>query len=193
MHFLVTGSPIETERFCRLKRTRRLRELATRVVCATATAVLLAACGGGSSSSPDDDSGLQAVPDHVTVKVVDSVPGGPSIVAMNRLSERRVSRTVFEYQFSVTVDAGTAARRSIQAELADLPQGSSVVDGRTSTTALAANTRATSIDTVTILHDRSKPFNPELITWRVSAVDAAATASSASTLAAVGLTGYRVT
>ncbi|TDP72626.1 S8 family serine peptidase [Roseateles toxinivorans] len=90
-----------------------------------------------------------------------------TVVALSKLSELRVSRTVFDYVFRVTVKNGPAAQTDVRAYVEGAGTGTTVIDGNVLVGNLAAGASATPPDTITLRHDRNVAFNPAALRWRV--------------------------
>lgn len=132
---------------------------------ALGASVLLAACGGGES-----DARAQAL----------QMAGGDeqalaSVVGLSKISETRVSRTVYDYVYKVKVTAGARALSGVQATLTGAGTGVTVVDGEATLGALAAGATLQSNDTITLRQDRSHAFDPQALVWDLKAKPAQVT------------------
>ena len=130
-----------------------------------AFALGLSGCGGGSdvAATPIAESKKNTV---MAKFAAETDPA--KVVAVSQISERRISRTVFEYVFNVTVLNGSLLQTDVQATLASVGTGTTVVDGLVVVGNMAANARVTSADTITLRHDRTHPFDLSKLVWRVS-------------------------
>ena len=97
-----------------------------------------------------------------------AVAASASVVNLTQLAERRITRTVFEYDFRITVQNGAIAQSGINATLAAVGAGTSIVDGNVAVGNLAAGASAAPADTITLRHDRTRPFNTAALTWAVT-------------------------
>ncbi|MDB5998526.1 MAG: gamma-glutamyltransferase, partial [Rhizobacter sp.] len=134
-----------------------------------AVAVLMAGCGGGGESlvaNSPSDAGPNA---HATSAVV---PSAASVVSVEKVSETRISRTVYDYVFKVSVQNGSVAQNAVKATLTAVAAGASIVDGTSVVGTLAANASGTSADTVTVRQDRSFSFNADAFVWSVTGTPA---------------------
>lgn len=68
----------------------------------------LAACGGGNSSTESEGSSAS----NKALSAV-STASGASVIAVTKVSETRVSRTVYDYVFKVTVQNGNLAQMGV--------------------------------------------------------------------------------
>lgn len=132
---------------------------------------LLQACGGSGEgtavATADSGSDLRrqalAAPAEVP-----GVAASASVTGITQIAERRITRTVFEYDFKVSVLNGAIAQSGISARLTAVGAGTTIVDGQVAVGALAAAASATPADTITLRHDRSQPFQTAALRWTVS-------------------------
>ncbi|MFT3816443.1 MAG: S8 family serine peptidase [Rubrivivax sp.] len=128
----------------------------------------LSACGGGGS-----DSGAKADA-QIAAKVL--AVGGSSVAvtaltvqSLTLKAERRVSRTVFDYDYQIVVKNNGAAQTGLVAQLTAVGAGTAIIDGTVAIGSLAAGATATPADIITLRHDRSLPFLPGGLVWQFSA------------------------
>lgn len=123
----------------------------------------LAGCGGGSGDAPSSRSNVQAA------AIQSSVAAPASVTAITKVSETRISRTVFDYVFKVTVrnDSGVALS-GVTATLTSVGAGATIIDGMATVGAMAAGASVTAADTVTIRQDRTQAFNQSALAWTVT-------------------------
>lgn len=125
----------------------------------------LAACGGGGGAPMD------ASPNAIKMAVV-STAAAPNVTVtgITKLSETRVSRTVYDYIFQVTVkNNGTEAQSSVSATLTGVGPGTTIVDGTVTVGNLAAGATVMPPDTITLRQDRTLSFNEGMLVWAISA------------------------
>lgn len=91
-----------------------------------------------------------------------------SVVGLSTLSEKRITRTVYEYVMRVQVRNGGIPQSGIVARLTAAGAGTSIVDGLVQVGDLAADASTTPSDTVTLRHDRTQPFSAASLVWSVS-------------------------
>lgn len=122
-----------------------------------------AACGGGGSSE-----GL--MPQTAPTKTAQAVANQPiaAVTGITKLSETRVSRTVYDYVFRVTVQGGPAALTGVALRLVEVGQGTAVIDGEVLVGELAAGASKTPEDTITLRVDRNVAFNQPALKWEVT-------------------------
>lgn len=89
----------------------------------------------------------------------------PTVTGMQLVSEKRISRTVFDYTYKVTIQNDATARQDVMAQVAAVGAGTSIQDGAVTVGSLTANQQVSPADTVTLRHDRLQPFSQAAITW----------------------------
>lgn len=126
----------------------------------------LAACGGGSASDPQAKGDVQASA-KTSVGAVAAV--NVTTLSVNKLvlkAERRITRTVFEYDYQVEIKNNGGALTGVLAQLTAVGAGTSIVDGSVSVGAIAAGATVLATDIITLRHDRSLPFQPAALVWQ---------------------------
>jgi len=125
----------------------------------------LAACGGAGESP------LAANPSAPKQAAASSVAAPDVVVTgITKLSESRVSRTVYEYVFQVAFkNNGTDAKSGVAATLTGVGPGTTIVDGTVTVGNLAAGATVMPRDTVTLRQDRTLSFNEGMLVWAISA------------------------
>lgn len=137
------------------------------LVLGTTLALLLAGCG---------DSASDAGPSPGAHAIQMKAGGGSSALAMasdqfsvtglTKVGETRVTRTVFEYTYKVTVKNNGAAASNVVATLVEAPLGTEIVDAVVAPGAIGAGASVTpGSDTIVIRHDRALPFDPAKLKW----------------------------
>jgi hypothetical protein len=95
------------------------------------------------------------------------------ITGIKKLSETRISRTVYDYVFQVSFkNNGSVPQTGVAATLTAVGPGATIQDGSVNVGNLVAGGTATPTDTITIRQDRTLPFNEAMLIWTVSANDA---------------------
>ena len=136
---------------------------------ALAAAGLLQACGGGATDAAPSAVAAAAPQQRALAVAGDaSTPASAQVLELIPVSETRVARTVYDFVFKVKVANGAVAQNGIVATLTAVGSGTSIVDGRVAVGDLAAGQSGTPSDTITLRHDRSKPFNAAALQWTVS-------------------------
>jgi len=143
-------------------------------------AALLAGCGGGGQDPAPAATPTQApaMARALAVSSTSTVVSGVSVSALTKVSETRIGRTLFEYQFRITVQNGTAAQSGLKAQLTGAGAGTSIVQGSVDVGDLAANASLTPAATITLRQDRLLAFQPSQLVWSFSAAGAAPAAVS---------------
>ena len=125
-----------------------------------------AGCGGGSGqagTSQAASSRQQAL--AVGSTAVGSV-AGLSVDALVLKAERRIGRTVFEYDYQLRVANAGGPLLGVTVELVGAGAGTQVLDSTALVGAVAAATTATTPDTITIRQDRSSALQLNQLSWR---------------------------
>jgi hypothetical protein len=144
-----------------------LRRLKAHFIALGSVALLLAigGCGGGSgqSGAPQAASGRQQV------LAVGGTTGGSlarlSVDALTLKAERRISRTVFEYDYQLRVANAGGPLIGVTVELVGAGAGTQVVDGTALAGTLAAGAMGMTSDTITIRQDRTRPLQLNQLSW----------------------------
>lgn len=130
-------------------------------------AVLLAlgGCGGGSNQTgtqPASSGRQQAL-------AVGSTTGGSvaglSVDSLTLVAERRITRTVFEYDYRLRVANAGGPLVGVTVALVGTGAGTQVVDGTALAGTLAAGAVAATSDTITIRQDRTKTLQLDQLSW----------------------------
>lgn len=148
--------------------TTTSRQLGRAILAAAMLA--LVGCGGGSDNVTDRASStraraMAAAPADPGIDL-DPV-GSATVTAVSKVSEVRVSRTVYRYTFRVTV-AADQALVGVTAKLISVGAGSTIVDGDVVAGDLEPQVPVTPSDTITIQHDRSVPFDLAALRWQAT-------------------------
>jgi hypothetical protein len=158
--------------------------------------LVLTGCGGSAPNEPE----LQAAPPGTSsaLAVGTVTPGvvtGVSVEALVLKAERRISRTVFEYDYQITLSNQGPALSNVVVQLTAAGAGTTIVDGTVNAGSLAANSVTTPADGITIRHDRMLPFNQAAFVWQIGGTSASAVPGillpgSPSDNAAAGMQDY---
>lgn len=147
-----------------------------RCIFAAAAMGLLAACGGGEApdtSGPVDSQASVTGPRALAV----GSPGASDdirVVSLTKVAETRVSRTVYDYTYRLTVrNAGNRDLASVIAQLDSVGAGSTIIDSTSYLGAMSSGQTKDAADTVVIRHDRVRPFNDAALAWRFRTLAAA--------------------
>jgi pectate lyase len=106
-----------------------------------------------------------------------------SVVTVTKLSEKRLTRTDYEYVMSVTVKNGAQALTNASETLTAAGSGTTIVDASVLIGSLAANAQVTSSDTITIRQNTLIPFNQAALVWSPAGIPVVASSSSSSSSA----------
>jgi hypothetical protein len=127
--------------------------------------LVLASCGGGSDGAAIGNS---LVDGRSQALAVASTSPTAVVVALTKLSETRVSRTVYDYVFRVTIQNGVLPQAGVLATLQAVGAGATIVDGSALIGDVGANQVIASTDTVTIRQDRTYTFGSSALVWNVT-------------------------
>lgn len=131
---------------------------------------MLAACGGGQGDSTIKTESL----DRPTVRALaataeSSLPiPNVAVIGLTKIRETRITRTEFEYVYSVTVSNSGTPAADVTATLDQVPAGTKIVDGKAVFGAVPKTQSQTSQDTITIRHDRTVAFIPTSLKWAIT-------------------------
>lgn len=136
-------------------------------------AACLTACGGGGGESSGSTAGGAAADGTATALAVvgsstSAVTADGREISLVRVSETRVSRTVYDYVFNIVVKNNATALSNGFVQVTTSAQNTSVMRGTVPLGALAANATATPFGTITLRHDRAVPFDINALAWTVT-------------------------
>jgi Concanavalin A-like lectin/glucanases superfamily len=129
------------------------------------------------AAAPGTDTGAVAVsavsaptiPAPVAVAASAAAPAAVAqVVALQKVSEMRVSRTVYDYTFKVMLASPNKDLARAQAVLMAAGPGTSVLSPVAYFGAVTPAATAVSDNTVTLRHDRTVPFDLAALRWTVS-------------------------
>lgn len=136
------------------------------IAVAAVSSALLVACGGGSDDTAPQSSALRA--QALSAGNAANAADQQQVTLLSKVSETRVTRTVYDYVYKVQVQNGPVAMQNVQARLTAVGAGSSIVDGDVEVGKLDENATATPADTITIRHDRAVSFDAAGLSWAVT-------------------------
>lgn len=142
---------------------------------ALAAALLLSACGGGGQDA--SPTVMPAEAPQAKALAVNAVTSA-SVTGLTKVSEKRIGRTLFEYEFRITVQNGAAAQTGLKAELTAAGPGTTIVQGHVDVGDIAAGASLTPSGTITLRQDRLQAFQPSQLVWSFTASGAAPAAIS---------------
>ncbi|NHZ96724.1 hypothetical protein [Massilia sp. CCM 8734] len=129
-------------------------------------------CGNPDTNTPADPAARELLATMETgtgIGTVDIAPPGAGLTALSKLREERISRLEFRYIYKVTIKNGNSALNDVQIHLTSVGEGSKIEDGLAVAGNVASGITQELNDTITITHDRSKPFNASALHWTISA------------------------
>ena len=142
----------------------RRRQLAGAAL-ATGLALSLCACGG-----PDDPM-QPAAPKVMLAAAVTATQaaGDLEVTSLEKVAEQRVNRTAWDYTYRVHIrNNGSDTAGNVQAVLASVPTGSTIIDGEVLAGSIGAGVTVTPADTITLRIERSIAFQSAGLTWTFS-------------------------
>lgn len=129
-------------------------------------AALLFGCGGG--DSPTGTASTASTDDGRKQALAVPAQASATVVSLTKISETRVGRTVYDYVFKITVQNGAVPQQNMVATLLAVGAGTSILDGVVNVGELVAGASTTPADTITLRHDRLKPFDQSALVWQVT-------------------------
>ena len=143
-----------------LKPTEILRVLASSVL------VLVTGCGGGEGAPTN--LGNNGTSQGLDVKATSlALQAGVRVTGITKLSEVRISRTVFQYVFSVQiVNGGTISLNNVAGVITSAGPGTRIIKGSINVGALLPGTPMTALDSIVIQQDRTVAFDANALQWQ---------------------------
>lgn len=150
-----------------------------------ALVLVQAACGGGEGTA--GDGGQKQISSVASSAAPEASVNDIKVVAVTKVGEVRISRTVFDYQFRITVQNTAAVPfDNVAVELRQVGAGTTIIDGRVAVGSMVAGAQATPQDTVTVRHDRTRSFDTAALTWATSGTSADTPSSRIAALERTG-------
>jgi len=132
--------------------------------------ISIAACGDGVNSESSATPPKPLSPEFPAHKIVDlSSDYAPEVIALIKISERKVSDTIIEYVFRVVIQARDIDLYGVAGSVSAVGRGSSVVESTIEIRKVGRLSDITSDDTITIHHDTRIPFTDADWTWSFKA------------------------
>jgi len=131
-------------------------------------AAVLAGCSGGSEVQFSFEPPRTMRPLQVRAGVASNLQT-IQIEGLTLAAARRVSRSVFEYDYELTLKNDGAAQDEVFVQLTGVGPGTSIVSGAVLAVAIGAGATVTPAERVTIRHDRTLPFQAAALAWTVDA------------------------
>ena len=123
----------------------------------------LGACGGGDGGGLGGGDGVK----RAALAASATEPDLAQVVSLSKVSETRISRTVYDYVYRVTLLNGAYFQQDVVATVKGVGVGTTIIDGVVAVGNMAAREQRTPDDTITLRHDRAKPFDLAAVTWSV--------------------------
>jgi hypothetical protein len=126
---------------------------------------VMAACG---NSDQDGQAGAPRQLASVS-SVMQAAPAAAAlfeVTGLQKTGETRVSRTVYDYIYQVSIrNNGSGAVANVQATLATVPKGVTIIDGKVTAGSIGAGATVTPTDFIVLRIDRTIPFDPAGLSW----------------------------
>jgi hypothetical protein len=90
----------------------------------------------------------------------------PSVTGLELVSEKRISRMVFEYTYRVKIQGDSSVWLNLQANLVTVGSGTTIVDPTVTLARLDPFEERVTADTITIRHDRLMFFDKSAWRWQ---------------------------
>ena len=157
--------------------------------------LLLQSCGGASPESDTDVSATvlensDSLRYTLAANATADSPTGLQVIAITKLSATKVSRTIYDYVFKVSIENSGEARTGVKASLIQAGKGSNIVDAEATIRNMGAKSFARSNDTITIRHDRTLAFDLTALKWVVAS--SRLESINETTLATVGVSDIQM-
>lgn len=155
--------------------TRKPVSHARRRLAAAFAALWLSACGGQNDGRVLSAQQLDELPPGKSIRILSAASAGKestgatvAVAALEKVSETRTSRTHVDYTFRLRVVNGDSAPwLGVQLTLTATGPGTSVIDAAASVGDLPLDAQVLTSDTITIRHDRTRPFDLAQLRWTV--------------------------
>lgn len=144
-----------------------VKTLGRRCLPVLASALLLNGCGGGGQDLTPAATPAAATQAHV-LAAASTLAVSDTVTQLTKVSEKRVSRTVFEYQFRITVQNGGSAQTGLKADLTAAGAGTTILQGHVDVGDVAAGASVTPNGTITLRQDRLYALLPGQFVWNFS-------------------------
>jgi hypothetical protein len=140
-----------------------------KLVFALAIAPSLIGCGGGDGGNAEIPRRAAGVARAQSVGTPSPAGVGFVVESMTLQSSKRISRTVWEYGYGLTVVNGGLTASDVAMNLGGPGPGTTLMNGAVDVGDLPAGASVFVPNAVTIRHDRTYPFSTQSWTWAVTA------------------------
>lgn len=89
----------------------------------------------------------------------------PTVTDLTLVSEKRISRTTFEYTYKVTFQNDNASRTQLTATVSSAGAGTTIIEGSVAIGSLSPNQIISPDDTITLRQDRLTAFDRNALAW----------------------------
>ena len=147
---------------------QRRRRLAAAAL-APLLAMSLCACGGPNDATQPPAPKVMLAAAAATSTAAQAA-GDFEVTQLEKVGEQRISRTLWDYTYRVHIrNNSSAAASNVQAVLASVPEGSTIIDGEVLAGSIGAGASVTPDDTITVRIERSIAFQSTGLRWTFSA------------------------
>ena len=119
--------------------------------------------GAASASVAEDDARPPSRPSAPSTITADGRE-----VSLVKLSETRISRTVYEYVYNIVVKNNATALTNGFAALTGVGAGTTIVRGSVPLGEVDASATVAPFGTITLRHDRAVPFDASALVWSIT-------------------------
>lgn len=140
---------------------------------ASSLIAMLAGCGGGGAGG-NDASQTNSIGPTARILSANAASGAPSLplpnvqfLSLTKVRETRISRTEYDYEFSVQVSNSGAAAAGVKLVLMSAPTGTTVMKGEALLGDVSEGGQKSSSNVIVLRQDRTKPFSPSDLRWNV--------------------------
>jgi hypothetical protein len=132
-----------------------------------AFALMLTACGGGKSDAPTRAPVFLAST-AISAGIGSSSDANIGVTNLEKIRERRIARTIFEYEFKVSVHNSGQAQGGVTVRLASAGAGTTIIQGLIEIGPLESGSTVTSPDTLIVRQDRAQAFALDALRFEVT-------------------------
>lgn len=129
--------------------------------------ITLVGCGGGQ----DPEVSGTAAKTALGITSVQTAPAAIQfeVVSLGKVAEKRISRSVYDYTYQVSIrNNGISEAAHVLAELLAVPAGTTIIDGAVLAGSIGAGGTVTPSDLIVLRIDRTQPFDPAGLSWKIT-------------------------
>lgn len=122
---------------------------------------MLVSCGG-------DTTEPTAMQSHTLTATRALVDAPLAVTGLEKISEKRVGRTTYDYAFRVTLKNSGVAQGGVRIAMSSVGQGGAIIKGTIDAGSVPGNATVKLQELVVIRHDRTYPFDPAKVIFKVT-------------------------